>query len=573
MATLHKVEIDGRVYELEGDEQPPTEEEARAAIGGTISAGPGRPPVNWAREAAIMAASSLPYAAGAAFPPAAPFAPAVSAATDIGLRAAFGEEGEATRSIAPNLATLLAGPLSGALKLGGAGAGALKKLGEAGVHGTTQLLGYLANVGTGQEEYSNLRALLAGGLPLAARATVEGVSAVPRLATKVFAGRAANLAQQEEIRHSKLYDALAGYERTPTAADKYQEVRNQGAGKVQDIIELRSAQQVLQEEESRVTTYAPGFRSSGVARIGKLPPEPTPPQGAPIIAPNGQQAVDFYDQPMFSNPTPQQLQDYDDLKAVYEGRNISFDDVWRLKHRINLRLQSAKAAQNPDKETIGAIKLARSAIQDDIDNANISPLLKEADKQQSRELSLMDISEATQKHWQTMGGVDSFDANGMLRDFMNMRYTVVQGKARPIEDKFFAAGFKPGELDEIEKTFRTYDRIARSQGGGNLTIRASIVGGAIGTEAGVGPLAGSAAGIALPGMMLNLAMGGPKVRQMLLLGVRAGKGQISKEMMLMLSQVAEQERAARSVGGPTEEDFTIEVLNPDEEGEVKLTLP
>ena len=606
MPTVHKIRVDNRIYTVQTDgPEPPTEAEMDAALGtsgqaGAISASPAEPETNWAREAAIMAASALPYGVGAFVPATLPYAPAASGAIDFSLRALLGEKGEAQRSILPNLANIATGPALRLLPKGITGKvpqaaqagmqgilnlpGKVPQAAQAGMQGILNLLGYGGNVAAGQEEYSNVGAGVAAGLPLAVGAVGKGIGLGTRGLATIFAPGAVSLAKGEEARHGTLYKTLAKFWEGPSAESQFADIRAQGAGLTEDIVELRAAQKLLGGQEADVRKYIRGLGSSKISAMTALPEKPPLPRGAPIIAPNGKQALDFYGKPMFSNPTPQQVQDYDDLMAVFEGTDVPFEIVWRLKTRTNERLKTAQNPLNPDYETIGVMKKLRSALQDDIDNSTLSPALKAADKRYAREASLTELQDAAKARWRTDVGVDTLDATGLLNDFVAMRYIIdapgsmIPGQAtvRPkaggqVADKFFVTGFKKNELDELETFFRklAYEVHQHDQTG--IAVRASVMSGLIGGVIGAGlPGVGaaSAIGYALPGLFFNIATSGPKTRRMFLAAARAGKGRFTQEGVMAISQIAEQERAALGAFGTTGagKEFTVEVAQPDEPG-------
>ena len=609
MPTVHKIRVDNRIYTVQTDgPEPPTEAEMDAALGtssqaGTVSAGPAEPETNWAREAAIAAASGAAYTGGALIPGIGPIAgPAASGLTDFGLRALLGEKGEAQRSILPNLANMLTRPAAKMLP-----PGALEKapqLANTAVQSFLSLLGYGGNVAAGQEEYSDIGAGVSAGIPAVPYALSKPITGTVRGLTKILAPSAVRLARGEEARSggaSKkgiLYEALSKLIRDPSADDFYANIRAQGAGQTEDMVQTRATQKLLGSQESMLLKYAPGFGSPAVGRVSQVPETPVLPQGTPsqsgLVTPGGA--------PVMTPPTPQQIQDYYDLLDIAEGKDMPFESLWRLKTRTNERLKTAQNPLNPDYETIGVMKKVRSSIQEDIDSSNLSPRLKEADKRYAREASLDEVKEAVKKRWTTEDGVKTFDAKGILEDFVQMRYIIDQ-KTRIVpgqtvtaagrllagrkvstlgeaDDKFFAAGFDKGELDDLEKYFTDLAHIIGASSPTGMAVKASVATGFMAGAAaaltgsplmgagGIGIGAASTIGYALPGMFYNIATAGPKARRMFLAAARAGKGRFTEEAIMAISQLAEQERASLGAFGTTGKgkEFTVEVSQPDEPG-------
>lgn len=507
----------------------------------------GRP---WLREAGIMGAGLLPYA----FPLTRPVAPWLQGAVSGGLRAAMGDREGAQATILP---TLLGGAAS---RLPG-GSTVVNQI-------AANLAAQEGNKQMGLEEPGLLSTALAAGLP--------ALSKVPSLIGSV--GRAMPGADViEGVRGSgRFRDRMVGALRPgPKASELYDTLRPQLAGETVDLIETRAAQQLLAAEQGAVKTYMPGLGAAGVSRVARTPLTPVPPLGLPIFAPGGGPPLGHMP------PTAQQLQDYDDLLAIAQGRNVPFDTVWRIKNSLNKKIATAQGAMNPDAEEVGALKLARSALQNDLDHSPLSPALREADATAVREHTLNEMWDAFDQSIVKAGNnVEVIDGAGMLKRFYQMRHVNTQGRQLP--DKFFEKGLGLDNVEEFETFLQ--DLAVRTTGRSKigLAVFSGSIGGTLATTVGANAGLGVATGVMTPGLLMRLAVTSPKYRRMVTGLIDAGEGAVARESLIAIVNMAEQERAVLSSPlagvapwGPRAERkqaakdaaLQLEIAKPEEQGE------
>ena len=386
------------------------------------------------------------------------------------------------------------------------------------------------NIQMGLEEPGVLNTALAAGLP-----ALQGAIPLAR-----FAGRNMPAADvMEGIRGAERFRGrMAGaLIPGPKASDLYDTFRPKMQGESLDIVETRAAQALLGAQQSDVKTYMPGLGSAGVSRIARTPLTPVPPQGLPITAPGGGPVLGFMP------PTPQQMQEYQDLLAIAEGRDVPFDAVWRIKNSLNEKLATAQGGANPDKEVIGGLKLARSALQEDLDNSPLSPELREADAVAVREHTLNDMWDAFDASITKPGNnVEVIDGAGMLKRFYMMKHVNEQGRQQL--DKYFIKGLGQDNVDQFEAFLQ--DLAVRTTGRSMIgtAIFSSSIGGMLSSAAGAGPAAGAASGVMAPSLMMRLAITGPKYRKIVMGLIDAGEGSVARESLIAIINMAEQERAA-----------------------------